>query len=229
MTHGIAQAVFNFTLVANRGHIDKVDNDQTAEVTQAQLASYLVCRFQVGVERSFFDIAAAGCTRGVDVDSGQRFGRVDNDRTAGRQANFTLEGGFDLRFDLVVAEQRDFTAVQFDFAAEIRTAQGSDVLFGQIENFWIVDQDFADVRAQIVAECTYDDVAFLMDQEGRSAAFSGFFNRFPVLQAEREIPLQCIGRFANACGTNNQTHAIRELQRRKRFFQFSAVITFDAA
>jgi hypothetical protein len=77
----------------------------------------------VGVERRFFDVAAAGGASGVDIDSGQRFGAVDNDRPAGRQAHFTLEGGFNLRFDLVVAEQRDFTGVQFDFAAEIRTTQ----------------------------------------------------------------------------------------------------------
>ena len=39
--------------------------------------------------------------------------------------NFTLEGGLDLRLDLVVAEQRDLAGVQFDFAAEIRAANAA--------------------------------------------------------------------------------------------------------
>ena len=30
LAHGFTQAVFNRALVANRGHVDKVDNDQAA-------------------------------------------------------------------------------------------------------------------------------------------------------------------------------------------------------
>ncbi len=79
LTNGFAQTVFNRTLVTNRRHIDKVDNNQATEVTQTQLASNFISGFKVGIERRFFDVAAAGCASGVDIDSGQRFGTVDND------------------------------------------------------------------------------------------------------------------------------------------------------
>lgn len=81
----------------------------------------------------------------IDIDRGQRFGAIDNDRPAGRQAHFALEGGLNLRFDLIMAEQRDFTGVQFDFAAEIRTTQRGDMLARQLKHFRVIDQDFADV------------------------------------------------------------------------------------
>ena len=83
-----------------------------------------------------------------------------------------------------MAEQRDFAGVQFDFAAEIRTTQRRDVLTRHLHDFWVVDEDFADVLAQIVAEGTHDNVAFLMDQERSRAAVSGFLDSFPMLQAE---------------------------------------------
>jgi hypothetical protein len=86
LTNGFAQTVLHGTLVAHRGHVDKVDNDQATKVTQTQLTSNLIGRFQVGVERRFFNIAATGCACGVDVDCGQGFGGVDNDGTARRQA-----------------------------------------------------------------------------------------------------------------------------------------------
>ncbi len=121
LTHRFAQAVFNRALVANRRHVNEVDNNQTAQVAQAELAGDFISGFQVGVEGRLFDVAAACCTRGVDVDSGQRFSGIDNDRTAGREAHFTLEGRLNLGFDLIMAEQRDFTGVQLNFAGEIRT------------------------------------------------------------------------------------------------------------
>ena len=229
LANRFTQAVFNRTLVTYRGHIDKVDNDQAAEVAQAQLAGDFVSRFQVGVEGGLFDVAAAGCARGVDIDSGQGFSGVDNNRAAGRQTHFTLESGLDLRLNLIVAEQRDFTGVQFNFAAEIRAAQCGDMLARQFEHFRVVDQDFADVLAQIVTESTHNHVALLVDQERGRAAVSGFLYGVPVLQAETEIPLQRIGLLANARGAYDQAHAVWQLKCRKGFFQFGAVVTLDAA
>ena len=68
LTHRFTQTVFYRTLVAYWRHIDEVDNNQAAEVTQAQLTSNLIGSFEVGVKRGFFDIAAAGRACGVDVD-----------------------------------------------------------------------------------------------------------------------------------------------------------------
>ncbi len=184
LTYRFAQTVFNRTLVANRSHVDKVDNNQATQVAQAELAGDFISGFKVGVEGGLFDITAARCTCGVDVDSGQRFRGIDNDRTAGWQTHFTLEGGLNLGFNLIVAEQRDFTGVQFDFTGEVRTAQCGDVLASQLKHFRVVDQNLTDVLTQIVAEGTHDNVAFLVDQERSRAAFRCFLDGFPVLQTE---------------------------------------------
>ncbi|KEP73660.1 hypothetical protein HR12_02960, partial [Microbacterium sp. SUBG005] len=88
LAHRFTQTVFNRTLVANRGHVDEVDNNQTTQVAQAELAGDFISGFKVGVEGGLFDVATTGCTRGVDVDSGQRFGGINYDRTAGRQTHF---------------------------------------------------------------------------------------------------------------------------------------------
>ena len=70
LANRFTQAIFHRALMANRRHVDVVDHDQAAKVTQTQLASNFVGRFQVGIKGGLFDIAAAGSTRGVDVDSG---------------------------------------------------------------------------------------------------------------------------------------------------------------
>ncbi len=229
LTHGFTQTVFNRTLMANWRHIDKIDNDQATQVTQAQLAGNFVSGFKVGVKRRFFNVAAARGACRVDVNGGQRFGGVDNNRAAGRKTHFALEGRFNLRLDLIVAEQRNFTGVQFDFAAEIRTAQRGNMLTSQLQHFRVVDQNFADVLAQIITESTNDNVTFLMDKERCRTAFRRLFNRFPVLHTEAEIPLKCLSRFTHTRGADDQAHTVWQFQCGKRLFQFGTVIAFDSA
>ena len=55
----IAQAVFNLALVALAFHVNKIDDDQATEVTQAQLPGDLFGSFKVCLEGCFFDVSAA--------------------------------------------------------------------------------------------------------------------------------------------------------------------------
>ena len=159
-----ADLFFHGALVLGWRHVDEVDHDQAADVAQTQLAGDFFGRFQVGLQCGFFDVAAFGRTRRVDVDGHQGFGRVDHDGAAGRQLHFALEGGFDLAFDLETVEQRHAVFVQLDLAGVLRHH-----LVDETERFLLrfdaVDQDFADVLAQVVADGADDHVAFLVDQE----------------------------------------------------------------
>ena len=128
-----------------------------------------------------------------------------------------------------MTEQRHFALIQFDFAGKIRTADSSDVLACQFQNFRVIDEDLTDVRAQVITERADDNITFLMDQEWCRAAFSNFFDGFPVLDTVLEIPAQGIGRFTHTGGADNQTHSIRDIQGRQGFFQLGAVIPFDTA
>ena len=68
LAQSIAQTIFYVTAVAAFFHVDKVDHDQAAQVTQTHLASDFVGRFQVGARSGFFNIAAFDGAGGVDVD-----------------------------------------------------------------------------------------------------------------------------------------------------------------
>src|SRR5689334_8543579 len=97
---GIAQAILYFTLVALAFHIDEVDDNQAAEVAQAQLACNFIGSFKIGIKSGLLDIATFGGAAGVDVYRDQCFGMVDDYSAARRQAYFTRECSFDLMLDL---------------------------------------------------------------------------------------------------------------------------------
>ncbi len=79
LVYGFAKSVFNFALIFLRTHVNKVDDDKTSEVTQPKLPSDFFRRFDVGVERSRFDVAAFGRACRVDVDRNQCLGMIDDD------------------------------------------------------------------------------------------------------------------------------------------------------
>ncbi len=92
-----------------------------------------------------------------------------------------------------MAEQRNLTGVELNFAAKVRTAQRGDMLTCQLKHFRVIDKNLTDILTQIVAEGAHDHVAFLMDQERGRAAVSRFFDGFPMLQTEAKVPLQRFG------------------------------------
>ena len=92
-----------------------------------------------------------------------------------------------------------------------------------------VDQHFADVLAQIVADRADDDVGFLIDQEGRLTAFGSLVDRGPQLEQVIQIPLQFFGAAAKSGSTDNHAHFFRQLQRVQGIFQFLTLFAFNAA
>src|SRR5699024_8736215 len=119
----------------------------------------------------------------------QRLGVVDDYRAAGGQADFAGESRLDLALDLVARKQRGIILIELEFSQAVR----HDLLHELaciFENLPVIDQDFADVLAQVVAQGADDQVAFLIDQEGCLAAVSGVLDGAPQLQQIVQVPLQ---------------------------------------
>ena len=153
---------------------------------------------------------------------------VDHDRATGGQAHLALEGRFDLRLDLVAREQRHAVFVAFELALVVRHHL-ADELQRLVKGAFVIDQDLADIRAQVVADRADDDVAFLVDQEGRSTVGGGVFNGRPQLQQVIEVPLQLFVVFADAGSAHDQAHALGDFQLAHGLAQFAAILAFDAA
>ena len=222
------QAVFHLALVPVGGHVDEVDHHQAAQVAQAQLAGHFVGGFQVGVERGFLDVTAAGGAGRVHVDRGQRFGLVDHQRAAGRQADGALVGVLDLRLDLEAVEQRRIVGVVLELAQVMRHHL-LDELLRLFVHFRRIDQDFADIRTHVIAQRTGDQLRFLVDQERRGLAERGIADRLPDSQQVVQVPLQLFGIAAHASGADDHTHLVRDGQRIHGLLESHAIVALDPA
>ena len=225
--HRLFQTVFDLALVARGRHVDEVNDEETAEVAQPQLARNLLRRLQVGIQRGFLDIGALGRACRVDVDRGQCLGVVNHDGAARWQAQLATECRFDLRLDLVAREQRHFVFIQAQLA-QVLGHHLLDELLGLFEGLRTVDHDLADISPQVITNRADDHVAFLVDQERGLAFAGGLFDCLPELQQIIEVPLQFFGVLAHTSGTYDQAHSLGDLEYAHRFAQFGTILALDA-
>ena len=90
-----------------------------------------------------------------------------------------------------------------------------------------VDQDFADIGLEIVANRPYDQAAFLVDQERALLAACGAFDRRPQLQQIVQVPLQFFLASADRRCARNQAHPGRDLKLIHHLAQFGALVALD--
>ena len=224
----VLQAILHLTLVTRAVHVDEVDHDQAAGVADARLASHFHRGLAVGVERGFLDVAALGGLRRVDVDGGQRLGLVDHDRAAGRQPHLAVERALDLGLDLVAGEQRGVVLVQLELAQRVRHHLLHE-LPRVVEQRLVVDQDLADVTAQVVAQGADEQLRFLVDQERRLLLAGGLGNRLPQGQQVVQVPLQLFGVAAQAGGAHDEADVVRHGHVVQRLLQRLPVLALDPA
>ena len=177
----VAQGVFHIALMLGVFHVDEVDHDQAAQVAQAHLAGHFFGGFHIGLEGGFFDVGAAGGAGGVHVYGNQGFGVVDHDGAAGGQAHGAREGAFDLVLDLEAGEERDVVVVVFELAHVVRHHIAHEFLH-LAEYFAVVDEDFADVGAVVVADGADEQGALHEEEVGVLMGVAGFFDGTPQLQ-----------------------------------------------
>ena len=166
----------------------------------------------------------------VHVDGDQRFRVVDHDRAARRQRHRARVRGFDLVLDLEAREKRHVVVI----ALHLREVVGHhDVHEGArlIMDFGRIDENFADVRLEIVANRANDEARFEINQHRRTsdAALRRRFDRAPQLHQVVQIPLQFFRRTADSRRARDDAHAVGQVELRHRFAQFLPLVAFDPA
>ncbi len=210
--HRITQTVFNLTLILRRLHIDEIDDDQSTDVSNAQLTCDLVGRLEVGIRRRRLDIAAARSPRTIDVDRDKRFGVVDDDAAARGQAHLVSVSRLDLALDLEAGKERDVVGVHLQPSLCLRGHETLHVLLRFLEGGIVVYEHLADIVREVVAHSARDGIALAEDEKRGRAVFGCRFDLFPLRLEVIEVPLQFFHGTPDAGGTNDRTHAIRYLQ-----------------
>ena len=90
-------------------HIDKINNHDTANVTQAQLSGNCSGSFKIRPVNRFFQILTTDKSTGIDVNRGHRLGLINDQIAARLERHIAVKSGFYLIIKLVLIKQHSIT------------------------------------------------------------------------------------------------------------------------
>ena len=190
-------------------HVDEVDDDDAADVTQAQLPDDLLGGFEVVAGHGLLEVSSgAGELAGVDVDDRHRLGAVDDERSARGQVHRALQCLLDLLLDAVVVEDVLVLVVAVDALEQIR-GDGFDVLVDGVPGSVAVDDERVEVLVEDIADDAHDHVRFAVEQlRGQHLRrLRLLLDRLPALGQSFDVASEI--RIGGAFGRGAHDHAVR--------------------
>jgi hypothetical protein len=149
-------------------HVDQVEDDQPADVAEAELPHDLAHRLEVGLEDRLLEVPtlAAGEAAGVHVDRGQRLGLVDHQVAARLEPHLAPEPLLDVALDPVGVEDRLLAARVRDLRTRRRHEALHEVLHLAVGGV-VVDHNLLGLVRDQVAQQPQVERGLLVDQRRR--------------------------------------------------------------
>src|SRR5215218_6029157 len=204
---GGPEAVDHGLLVALEQHVDEVDDDDAADVAQAELADDLVGRLQVVGDHRLLEVGLADELAGVDVDDRHGLGAVDHDRAARGQPDLALQGLVDLLDHPVVLEHRQLALVLVQLGQQVGGDLG-EVLLDPLVELVAVDDQLDEVGRENVADDPHHQLGLGVDG-GRGAGLPGLaLDCLPAGLEAGQVGAEVVGAGALGGGADDQAETL---------------------
>ena len=170
-------------------HVNEIDNDDAAEIAQAQLARNERRRFEIGAIHSFFQAVGADETAGVHIDGGHRFRLFDHQMAAGFQRYLRFQGAADFVLHAEAIEQADRFVVKFNARHELGQklrGKGAHFLVGTA----FVDTNLSHRGTDQIPSDADVHRQFFVNQRGRNCRALVLDNHLPHTPQEADVRFQ---------------------------------------
>src|SRR6266705_3578589 len=170
-------------------HVDEVDDDDAAEISQAQLARDHLRGLQIGFEYRIVETAGAHVAAGVDVDRGHRLGLLEDEVAPAFQFDPARERPLDLVLDVVEIEKRPLAGVVLELLEYLGRVLGGELL-ELLEVLARVDDDPARAFARDVAQHPLRERQVLVEQRRRGRGERAAADAVPEFFQVLDVPAQ---------------------------------------
>src|SRR5262245_60902598 len=116
----VLESIVDFFTIGFFLHIDKVDDNDAAYVSQTQLPHDFLSRLQIGPDDGLFLISFANKSSGIDVNGRQSLRSLDDDIAPGTEPDAPIQRFCDFFLDSVAVEQGLCARVQNNLGFEPR-------------------------------------------------------------------------------------------------------------
>lgn len=169
---GLFEVVHEFLFIGGVFHVDEVDDDNAAHVSEAELSADFVGGFDVGAEDGVREAGGPDLFSGVDVDGGEGFHLVDDEVAASFEPDLVFEEVVEVFFDFVVVEDGFFLVEEDDFVFKF----GGDHAGDEADFFvfvGVVDDESVDFVSEDVSDGAVEEGLVSVDDGGCSESLGG--------------------------------------------------------
>src|SRR6266568_1566935 len=167
-------------------HVDEVDDDDAADVAQAELVGNLATGLEIVLGDGLLEVALADELAGVDVDRGQRLALIDDERAARLEPDLALEGAVDLALDAEAVEDRLVALVELDPPLVLGHERLHELLHA-LELGLGVDDELLDLVGERVAHGAQHEVEVAVQERRRPGALVLAQDLLPQLHEEVHV------------------------------------------
>ena len=188
----LAQRLEHRVAVARPRHVDEVDDDDAADVAQAQLVDDRLGGLEVRARDRVLQarlLAAPDERAGVDVDDGQRLGVVDHQVAAGGQVDAARDEALDDVLDAVGLEQRRGVLVELDAVDELGRGAREEG-HQPVVLLLVVDERALEVGREDVAHDADREVGLLEDELRRGGLLDALLQDLVELEEVLQLALE---------------------------------------
>ena len=153
-------------------HVDKIGDNNSADIAKPQLTGNFRHRFHVCAKNRVSQVGMTGKTTGVYINYRQGFGFVNDQIPAAFEVDAAISQAVPFVLNPVVSKDFCFSFIQMNLFHQIRRQK-----FGQFDHtcvsFSIIDHNFFDVIFDMVADNPNHQIGVTIEQQ-RSFRFLGF-------------------------------------------------------
>ena len=185
-------------------HVDEVDDDDAAQIAQADLAHHLHRGLEVDLEHGLLEVALPHVLSRVDVDGHQGFRVVDDDVAAGLEPHAPPQRLVDLLLDAGGLEDRRGLLPELDARGQLGH-EGLREVQALLVGGGGVDEKLLHVRGEEIADHAEGQVHLLVEQGRRAGGFESALHLTPEPGEELDVGRDLLGLLPFGDGADDET------------------------
>ena len=178
--HQFAYIIVQLLLVAFVVHVDKINNDDAAYISQTELVNQLVCGQHVELERVLLLVLINLLAAGIDINREQCFGFVYDEITTVFKTDRSAEPCLHLTGDVEMVEDRLCALIEFDNLCALGSNQ-FQIMTHFIIDVFVIDLNSGKIRTKHVSDDTECTSHLFAHKTDRFFLLETFHSLFPTL------------------------------------------------
>ena len=202
------EGLHDFLAVAALIHINEINDDDAAQIAQANLAHDLFDGVNVGLDDGVFQLLRlADVLAGVDVNGHQRLGLVNDDVAAGFEPDFRLQCLVDLILNAELLEERGFLGIELH-ALDQRGLKAVDETQNAFVLRLAIHPDVGEAFGNLVAQDALDQIEVVINQSAALAGIGTLADLAPQVQQKTDVGTEIFFAGAGRGGADDEAATV---------------------